>query len=360
MARTITVDGDMSDWDGVRDNPGQFTTDERGNTPADLDYAVASTGRDLRKFSFTYDMTNLYFYVERYANANNRTDWWFYVDTDDDGLVESNEYVLNVRWQGSNRSTDRILWQYVPAAAGGDPVTVGAPPKGDGYDMPGAITAPQSLGSLSGGSSTGTEMESFLAWTQLGLPGPSNIGFHVASSNGANLPNQLDDNMDAPGGGRLALTPDIAVVKSVQTAQDPVNSSANPKSLPGAWLDYRIVVSNRGTSAAEQVDIVDDVPADLALFVGALAGPSPIEFIDGAGPASSGLTFTFTSLASNTDSVDFSRDGGADGFTYVPIPDADGFDSAVTHVRIRPTGTLNGRVPGVLPQFTLRLRARVR
>ena len=45
---------------------------------------------------------------------------------------------------------------------------------------------------------------------------------------------------------------------------------------------------------------------------------------------SSALTWTFTALNSITDDVDFSNDDGVT-WTYVPVPDANGYDAAVTH-----------------------------
>jgi hypothetical protein len=39
------------------------------------------------------------------------------------------------------------------------------------------------------------------------------------------------------------------------------------------------------------------------------------------------------------DDVDFSNDGGST-WTYVPAPNALGVDPAVTHIRIRPKGTM--------------------
>ena len=57
------------------------------------------------------------------------------------------------------------------------------------------------------------------------------------------------------------------------------------------------------------------------------------------GSPASGLTYTYTSLASTTDDVDFSNDGGTT-WTYVPVPNGSGVDPAVTHIRIRPKGTM--------------------
>ncbi|NND65629.1 MAG: hypothetical protein HKM24_06665, partial [Gammaproteobacteria bacterium] len=109
IQRSITVDGTMTDWTtptDITNNPGQFSTDGPSiSTASDLDHPVASVGRDLKKFSFTYDNTYLYFWVERYASSSNVTDWWFFIDNDNDSLMETGEDVLRVKWRGSNGKT---------------------------------------------------------------------------------------------------------------------------------------------------------------------------------------------------------------------------------------------------------------
>jgi hypothetical protein len=97
----------------------------------------------------------------------------------------------------------------------------------------------------------------------------------------------------------------------------------------------------------------------VSLFVGDLVGPGsgPIEFIDGSGIASSGLTFVFGGLGDLADDVDFSTDGS--DWAYVPMPDGAGFDPGARFVRIRPSGRFVAGV-GVAPtQFRLRMRVRV-
>lgn len=140
----------------------------------------------------------------------------------------------------------------------------------------------------------------------------------------------------------LTVGAPLTVVKSSQTISDPFNNTTNPKAIPGAFVAYTITVANPGPSTvdANTAFITDAVPANTDLFVGDVggAGSGPVAFIDGV-PAS-GLTYTFTSLASAADDVSFSNDGGAT-FTYTLAPDANGVDSAVTHIRINPKGTFN-------------------
>jgi hypothetical protein len=103
--------------------------------------------------------------------------------------------------------------------------------------------------------------------------------------------------------------------------------------------------------------IVDAVPANTRLFVGNLGvpGSGPVQFVNGS--PSSALTWTFTALNSTTDDVDFSNDAGVT-WTYVPVPDANGYDAAVTALRLRPKGTMPGNAGGD-PYFELRFRVTV-
>lgn len=164
----------------------------------------------------------------------------------------------------------------------------------------------------------------------------------------------------------LALTsesqpPALLLQKELLTVFDPISNTTNPKAIPGGWVDYTITASNNGTGDVdnESLIVTDPIPANVALFVGDLAGAGsgPVEFTDGAGSASSGLTYLFVALADLTDDVDFSTDGV--DYTFVPTPDADGFDTAVRYVRVNPSGTFLGRSTAAPTTFDLRFRVRV-
>jgi len=154
----------------------------------------------------------------------------------------------------------------------------------------------------------------------------------------------------------------LTVVKTSAVISDPVNGSTNPKRLPGAFVDYSVQVTNTGLGAVDTdtTDLIDAIPAGVDLYVGDLggAGSGPVVFVDGS--PISGLSYTFISLASVTDDVSFSNNGGAT-YIYVPTPDAFGVDSAVTHLRIRPKGVFAGdAVAGApSPGFTVTFRIRL-
>jgi hypothetical protein len=133
----------------------------------------------------------------------------------------------------------------------------------------------------------------------------------------------------------------LTMVKASQASTDPVNGTTNPKLIPGARAAYTVTVANPNSFAttADSIVILDSTPANLSLYVSHISGTSggPIRFQNGA--TSSGLTYTFTSLASTTDDVDFSNDGGAT-WTYVPTANGQGVDPAVNRIRIRPKGAM--------------------
>ncbi|HEY0310558.1 MAG TPA: hypothetical protein VGC43_05470 [Luteimonas sp.] len=149
----------------------------------------------------------------------------------------------------------------------------------------------------------------------------------------------------------------LTVVKLATTISDPVNGTVNPKAIPGAIIEYTIIFTNPAAVAADpdSIAMTDPLPDFVDLRVADLggAGSGPIAFTDGS--PSSGLTYTFTSLSSTGDDVEFSNNEGA-SWTYVPSADANGLDPAVTHIRVNPKGAFS---PGNA-QFTLRFRVRVK
>jgi uncharacterized repeat protein (TIGR01451 family) len=151
----------------------------------------------------------------------------------------------------------------------------------------------------------------------------------------------------------LTVSTGLTLLKSSQTYSDPFNGTANPKAIPGAFVTYTIIVGNPTTTAvdANTVFVVDAVPANTDLFVSNLggAGSGPVAFT----ALGSGLTYAFASLASTTDDVSFSNDGGT-SYLYTPVPNAAGVDPAVTHIRINPKGTF-----GAASSFQLQFRVRV-
>ena len=151
--------------------------------------------------------------------------------------------------------------------------------------------------------------------------------------------------------------PGITISKNSGVLSDPINAS-NPKAIPGAIVEYTVAVSNGGFGYVDSdtVILTDPLATGSTFFFGSPV--APITFTDGA--TSSGLTFTFTSLASTTDDVSFSNDGGATFIT--PTTDASGYDTTsppIDFIRISPKGGLKGSDGANDPSMQVNFRVRV-
>jgi uncharacterized repeat protein (TIGR01451 family) len=153
-------------------------------------------------------------------------------------------------------------------------------------------------------------------------------------------------------------TPSLLVLKTATTIEDPVNGTTNPKAIPGATVRYLIGTTNTGSGVADvdTVIVTDAIPANSALRVSDFDGSTsgPVLFADGT--PTSGITYTFTSLADPADDVSFSNDGGST-FTYTPVAGANGTDPAVTHIRVNPKGIFAGDVGAGSPGFQVFFKA---
>lgn len=150
------------------------------------------------------------------------------------------------------------------------------------------------------------------------------------------------------------VTPNFSALKSTIVASDPFNGTTNPKSIPGAVMLYSIQVTNSGLGNpdVDSMIVSDPIPTNTALVVTG----TPFTFVQGT-PTSS-LSFTYTSLASTTDDVEFSNDSGA-SWTYTPVVDGNGTDLNVTNIRFKPKGTLAASDGVNHPNFTSRFEIKV-
>jgi uncharacterized repeat protein (TIGR01451 family) len=154
-------------------------------------------------------------------------------------------------------------------------------------------------------------------------------------------------------------SPSLTVSKTEMIFSDPIHSTTNPKAIPGAVAAYTITVINSGPGAVDNNTVVvgDAIPANTEMYVSDIgtAGSGPVVFTNGS--TSSGLTYTYTSLASTTDNLEFSKDNGGT-WTYTPTPDASGFDALVTNIRVRPQGSM-AAAGASNPSFTITFRIKV-
>ncbi len=205
-----------------------------------------------------------------------------------------------------------------------------------------AISGDWFVGSLAAGSSASLTITAVVDSGTGGSTITNTVSVEFLSQLDPNTSNNSASVDIVPSGSPL-----VALVKSVSTLSDPINGSTSPLAIPGAVVRYQIGVSNAGTGATDTDTLVitDAIPTHLSLrvtdFDGSTAGP--VAFVDGS-PVS-GLSYNFVGLADLSDDVAFSEDDGADNFLYVPVPDVNGIDPNVTHIRITPTGSLLGTSP---------------
>ena len=149
----------------------------------------------------------------------------------------------------------------------------------------------------------------------------------------------------------------LVVTKSSVVIGDSV-STVFPMALPGASVDYAILVNNPNGILSGQsigaVQISDTIPANMIFSTANYGGANgPIEFTDGdllgLGLLGSGLTYSFRGFADDTDSVEF-----FDGVTWSYRPVA-GVDPSVRAIRVTLSGTQRA-----LSSFRLRFRVRVK
>ena len=152
----------------------------------------------------------------------------------------------------------------------------------------------------------------------------------------------------------LVFKPALTFSKTSTIISDPVNGTINPKYIPGAIAEYRLTATSPSSYSvtSNSILITDPTPPQLALVVADIGGPGsgPAAFT----PASSSLTYAFISLPSAADNIDFSNNGGAT-WTYAPIADANGVDTAVTNLRLRPQGAM-----AASSTFNFRVRYRIK
>jgi uncharacterized repeat protein (TIGR01451 family) len=291
----MLMDGAMADWGPILADPDQNTCDGPAGGLADRDAPVQSTGRDLVHFSLTWDDANLYLFTERVGSSNNIQRFLYYGDADNDGLLETGEPVIGVNWQGNTRLIEVYLFQYVAAAAGGDPMTDGLG-FSDGYTLPGSFqnvpnqNSPTRAGNW--GSASGLQMEFNVTWAELGVAPGAAFTFHVASANSyfgaSNYPSKIDDNLGGCGGGpgttqsvNLAFVPDV----NLSGAHAELVVAAHTVTNTGNGDDTFDLASVISGDHAPTTSYYEDVDVSGTLS----AGDTPVADSDGDGTPDTGL-----------------------------------------------------------------------
>jgi uncharacterized repeat protein (TIGR01451 family) len=110
--------------------------------------------------------------------------------------------------------------------------------------------------------------------------------------------------------GFKVVTASLTALKSSTVISDPFNLGSDPKAIPGATVGYQILVTNTGAVTADNVAVIDPIPANSAFLVGS------VSTVPAAGVV-----------------VSYSNDGGLT-WAYGPVAGPNGADPAVTGVRV--------------------------
>ena len=161
----------------------------------------------------------------------------------------------------------------------------------------------------------------------------------------------------------LVGIPSISVTKIVTTVSNPFEGTLNPKAIPGAIMEYQVVVTNTGIGPADADSVLmsDPLPPNLRLVLNSPI--APVTFIDN----SSGLAFDPLDIGNNAlppyNDLALSNDDGTNFLPLGAISETGGIDSTVpkiNYLRINPKGVFQGFTgAGSPPAFTLIFRAQV-
>jgi uncharacterized repeat protein (TIGR01451 family) len=157
--------------------------------------------------------------------------------------------------------------------------------------------------------------------------------------------------------------PNILIVKSSTVVSDPINGAGPvppPRIIPGAVMEYTVIVTNSGPGAVDNDSTVftDAVPANMTMYVDTGSG-DPVTFSCSAVPPC-GLAFNYGTNVSYTNTFPLpallAPPNACGNFTYSP---SGSYDAAVRGVCVNPGGILNGSTGPPDPQFTVKYRMRI-
>jgi uncharacterized repeat protein (TIGR01451 family) len=281
-----------------------------GDTGQILTYTVTNTGNTTQGYLLTVDVATAG------IPANN---FEIYVDANNDGVPDAGElYTANTNAGNLNPNgilgTDDVMQVLVVA------------------DIPaGAADATQDDVRL-----VAQTTDAGTATVTLDSAAPT-AGVDVVYADGTGTTSEADrDGQHSDAATYTVQSAALAAVKSIVSTTD---EFGNGFAIPGANVVYQIQVTNSGTATvdADTVSVTDQIPADTQLCITTVGTCTAPSFTDGS--TSSGLAAAV---------FEYSNDATATpcepgDFGYAPVPDvATGYDPAVTCVRQRPTGSMNG------------------
>jgi uncharacterized repeat protein (TIGR01451 family) len=124
----------------------------------------------------------------------------------------------------------------------------------------GSVAGVDLLGQARAGGTSGTQGAVLAATTGANTAGVDTVLSDVASAGSLGASDIANDGKSSDNDDFTVSAPTLAVTKQSRIVSDPVNLTTNPKAIPGAVVEYCIVVANSGAAAADNVAITDTLP----------------------------------------------------------------------------------------------------
>jgi len=268
---------------GATNQVMSFTVRNEGNTVQD--YSLAATPSAGTVFSLTHDF-----------DANNVR---VFVDNGDSTFNVADD----TRTYIDELAADDYVWVFVVSDF---PLTGIDDGEGSLYDLT-AQTATGGTADTQGADITTDD--SAAVWDMATV--------QIVFADAAGVSDGQYDAQHSAVGAYLVTTAALTVTKTSLVVYDPIIGDYNgttifPKAIPGARVQYSIDIDNTGTSDADAVAVVDEIPANTYFVVGSVSTTPAV------GP---GVT------------IEYANDDPAT-WGYTPVDSGDGSDHTVTFVRV--------------------------
>lgn len=135
--------------------------------------------------------------------------------------------------------------------------------------------------------------------------------------------------------------PPLITVAIGSTSWNSLEGTLRPKAIPGSKRRVTLTITNPDVVATEvsTMAIVLPTPSFMAVALDGDGTGSGAVVQTSEGSPKSTLTMTYGTPGSTADNVDFSSNGGTD-WSYAPVAGNAATQSAVTHIRFRPQGSM--------------------
>ena len=248
VAQTAVIDND------------EFTVDRKINVTVTVDEETVSVNPGRENAVLAFEITNLSNDVVDYqlsavadaANPAGLSNIRIYLDLDNDGELDANELTAGTISYLDDMGEDEVRQVLVVADIGLGALNT------DEFDI--ILTADARVASGTA-ASPGAAFEN--------TAGGNTAGVDNVLADGAGDSDSAEQGDFSDRGTFIVAGAELTVEKTSSIVSDPINGTTNPKAIPGAVIEYCIVVSNAaGGATATDVAVNDDLPADVSYDAG--------------------------------------------------------------------------------------------